>query len=342
MLILGEILNSRSRDESPRQHGFKVNHRRKYIVNGDYKGHYNILAELVDTFGPRDGTQTFFFYCRSDLFIIIRNCNLFQTGSGQLEAAIDWMLEKSHEEGLENIHTEDVSVPHWVRNNESAWMVLPRLHKLNMLGLGSSVGTPPEGIRAEVLVVKDFDDLEANAHLSNRTSPAAGTSVAHNPPWVSYGETVQYRASGATRAAKVGAVASLIRSVGPFSINSPHTGHQYYGDAPAKIPTACITVEDAAMMERMQDRGQKIEVLLTMGAMNYPDFVSRNSIVEVEGLEWPDETVVVSGPPSSWDVGSQGAMDIEGECARDAVGVSVARRSGRDGGASDVKVESAV
>lgn len=254
----------------------------EYIVNGDYKGRtYNILAELVDTFGPR------------------------MTGSGQLEAAIDWMLEKSHEEGLKNVHTEDVSVPHWVRNNESAWMVLPRLHKLNMLGLGSSVGTPPEGIRAEVLVVKDFEDLEQNAHL------AAGKIVVYNPPWVSYGETVQYRSSGATRAAEVGAVASLIRTVGPFSINSPHTGHQYYGNASAKIPTACITVEDASMMERMQKRGQKIEVLLTMGAMNYPDFISRNSIVEVEGLEWPDETVVVSGHLDSWDVG-QGAMDDGG------------------------------
>lgn len=94
---------------------------------------------------------------------------------------------------------------------------------------------------------------------NNRIFQAAGKIVVYNPPWISYGETVQYRASGATRAAKVGAVASLIRTVGPFSIDSPHTGHQYYGNASAKIPTACITVEDAAMMERIQKRG---EVLL--------------------------------------------------------------------------------
>nr|XP_053631515.1 carboxypeptidase Q-like isoform X1 [Cherax quadricarinatus] len=253
-----------------------------YVVHGDYKGQtYKMLAELVDTFGPR------------------------MTGSGQLEAAIDWILKVSETAGLENTHTEDVAVPHWVRNTESAWMTLPRLHKLNVLGLGSSVATPPEGIKAEVLVVKDFDDLKTHA------DQAAGKIVVFIPEWVSYGVTVAYRTDGASKAAEVGAVAALIRSTTPFSINSPHTGHQQYTDLNHTIPTVCIAVEDAEMMLRMQQRGQKMEVHLTMSAQTYPDFISRNTITEVLGLQWPDEVVVVSGHLDSWDVG-QGAMDDGG------------------------------
>ncbi|XP_068224115.1 carboxypeptidase Q-like, partial [Palaemon carinicauda] len=252
-----------------------------YVTKGDYKGRaYDSLAKLVDTYGPR------------------------QTGSGMLEAAIDYMLEASLAEGLENVRTEDVVVPHWERNEESAWMILPRHHKLDFLGLGSSVGTPEEGIRAPVLVVKDFHELEKKAHL------AKGRIVVYNPEWVSYGETVKYRSEGASKAAEVGAVASLIRSVSPFSINSPHTGQQWYSSE-NKIPTGCITVEDAAMLARMQERGDAIEILLKMGSVTSLTPPSRNTIAEVEGSESPQEIVVVSGHLDSWDVG-QGAMDDGG------------------------------
>lgn len=252
-----------------------------YVTTGAYKGQvYEHLAGLVDTFGPR------------------------MTGTGVLEEAIDYMVQKSIAENLDNVHTEDVQVPHWVRNDEAAWMRLPRLHKLNILGLGSSVATPPSGITAEVLVVTSFDDLK------NQSALAEGKIVVFNPPWKSYGETVQYRTKGASEAAKVGAVAALIRSVTPLSIDSPHTGEQYY-TVENKIPAACITVEDAAMMERMQARGQKIEVQLTMSAETYPDVTSRNTVAEVLGTQQPDETVLVSGHLDSWDVG-QGAMDDGG------------------------------
>ncbi|XP_076030561.1 carboxypeptidase Q-like [Oratosquilla oratoria] len=252
-----------------------------YVVKGDYKGKtYEVLAELVDTFGPRI------------------------TGSGTLEEAIDWMLVKSLGEKLENVHTEDAKVPHWVRNNESLWMTSPRLHKMNLLGLGGSVGTPPGGIAAEVIVVNSFDELDQK-HLE-----VPGKIVVYNPPWKGYGETVKYR-SGASKAARYGAVASLVRSIAPFSINSPHTGWQHYDEGVPKIPNAAITIEDAAMMERMQKRGQRVELHLQMQAENYPQTVSRNTIAEIRGYERPEEVVVVSGHLDSWDVG-QGAMDDGG------------------------------
>ncbi|XP_042238568.1 carboxypeptidase Q-like [Homarus americanus] len=259
-----------------------VDHIIDYVVHGGYKGQaYHLLAELVDTFGHR------------------------LSGSKQLEDAIDWMLEVARSEGLDNAYTEDVTVPVWVRNNESLWMTRPRLQELNMLALGRSVGTPPGGIRAEVLVVRDFKDLERQA------KKAAGKIVVYNSRWRNYHEAVQYRMSGAVRAAKVGAVATLVSSLTPFSLNTPHTGYQTYGKSLVKIPAAYITVEDAAMLERMQRRGQKVEVVLTMGAQNSPATTSRNTVTEVKGREWPRQVVVVSGHLDSWDVG-QGALDDGG------------------------------
>ncbi len=120
---------------------------------------------------------------------------------------------------------------------------------------------------------------------------------------------VQIRHEGAAIAAQAGAVASLIRSVTPFSIQSPHTGSMEYSNDVPKIPAAAITVEDAEMMARMQERGEKIVVRLTMSAATLPDAHSRNIIAEVTGRERPEEVVIVSGHIDSWDVGQGDAMD---------------------------------
>ncbi|XP_027005097.2 carboxypeptidase Q [Tachysurus fulvidraco] len=230
------------------------------------------------------------------------------SGSSNLDLAIKYMYNALSLDGLENVHLEPVTIPHWVRGQERAVMVLPRNHTLSILGLGSSVGTPKGGIEAEVLVVESFDDLK------RRANDAKGKIVVYNQPFVSYGETVAYRASGASEAAKVGAVASLIRSITPFSINSPHTGWQWYQPGVPQIPTACITVEDAQMMARMANRGIKIVVHLTMGAQTLEDVVSFNTVAEITGSEHPEQVVLLSGHLDSWDVG-QGAMDDGGGVA---------------------------
>jgi len=248
-------------------------------TNSDFA--YQRLARLCDTFGPRF------------------------SGSTNLEAALDWILAQMKKDGLENVHGEEVMVPHWVRGAESAELLAPRARRLPMLGLGGSIATPPEGITAEVLVVKSFADL------TERASEAANRIILFNVPFTSYGETVAIRTRGAVEAARVGAVASLIRSVTPFSIQSPHTGSMSYNGAARKIPHAAITVEDAAMMQRMQDRGEKIVVRLNMSAATLPDVASSNIVAEITGREKPEEIVLVSGHIDSWDVG-QGAMDDGG------------------------------
>ena len=130
-------------------------------------------------------------------------------------------------------------------------------------------------------------------------------------PWEGYGRTVRYRMAGADSAASVGAVASLIRSVTPYSQQTPHTGTMVYGDSVLRIPHAAITPEDAALLHRMQDRGERVVVRLRMGAQMLPDAVSRNVVGELRGSEFPDEVVILGGHIDSWDVG-QGAMDDGG------------------------------
>jgi carboxypeptidase Q len=242
---------------------------------------WNRLAEMTDTFGNR------------------------LSGSESLERTIDWVLAQMKKDGLQNAHTEPVMVPHWVRGEESAELVSPRHKRLAMLGLGGSIATPEGGITAPVLVVNSFDDLTKHA------AEAKGKIVLFDAPFVNYGATVAYRVNGAVAAAKVGAVASLIRTIGPYGIQTPHTGVMYYDSTVRKIPHAAITMEDAMLMHRMQDRGEKIVVHLTMHAKTLPDAPSRNVMAELTGSELPNEVVVMGGHIDSWDVG-QGAMDDGG------------------------------
>lgn len=242
---------------------------------------YDRLAELTDRFGARF------------------------SGTEDLERALDWILAEMERDGLAHVRGEPAMVPVWVRGEESAELLAPRPTTLPMLGLGGSVGTPDGGITAEVLVVSGFDDLEA------RGADARGKIVLFDVPFTNYGETVQYRGNGAVAAARHGAVAGLIRSVTPYSQRTPHTGAMGYADSVPKIPHAAITVEDAVMLHRMQDRGERIVVRLRMSARTLPDRESRNVIGELVGSERPDEVVVLGGHIDSWDVG-QGAMDDGG------------------------------
>ncbi|KRT83574.1 Peptidase, partial [Oryctes borbonicus] len=139
----------------------------------------------------------------------------------------------------------------------------------------------------------------------------SGKIVVFNEDWVSYGETVKYRDYAAANAASYGAVATLVRSVTPFSLNTPHTGWQDYNNSVTKIPTACITPEDAHMLHRMYKRGAKLLINIKMGAQHLSDSVSRNTVAELKGILSPDKVVLVSGHLDSWDVGT-GAMDDGG------------------------------
>ncbi|MCX6539162.1 MAG: M20/M25/M40 family metallo-hydrolase [Acidobacteria bacterium] len=239
------------------------------------------LAELTDTFGHR------------------------LAGSKALDDAIAWAVSEMKKDGLDNVHAEKVMVPHWVRGRESVELVEPGPQQLVMLGLGNSVGTPPEGIKAEAVVVGSFDELDA---LGTRV---AGRIVVYNVPFTNYGETVRYRSTGASRAAALGAVGMLLRSVGQPGLRTTHTGALTYADNAPRIPAAAITYEDADRLQRLQDRGVKLVVRLSMEARMLPDAESANVIAEIVGREHPEEVIVIGGHLDSWDVGT-GATDDGG------------------------------
>lgn len=248
----------------------------------DFEG-YERLGEMLDTFGHR------------------------LSGSSNLEKTLEWIIDTMKKDGLENVHGEEVMVPKWVRGREYARMSAPWGKDLAMLGLGGSVGTGGKELEGEVLVVSNFDELK------QRAKDAKGKIILYNVPFTTYGKTVQYRYRGASEAAKVGAIASLVRSVGPYSMNTPHTGTSAYEDGVKKIPHAAITLEDAAMMGRMSRLGLKIKVTLYMEARSFGDVPSQNVMGEIRGSEYPDEVIVLGGHIDSWDVG-QGAHDDGGGC----------------------------
>ncbi|MBX9929364.1 MAG: M20/M25/M40 family metallo-hydrolase [Gemmatimonadaceae bacterium] len=239
------------------------------------------LAALVDYSGPR------------------------LSGSANLERGIDWVIAEMQKDGLDGVRGEPVMVPHWVRGRESLRMIAPRAADVPMLALGGSIGTPTEGITAELLVVKSFADLTA------RAAEAKGKIVLFDVPFTTYGATVAYRSGGAVAAARVGAVAALVRAVGPFGMRTPHTGGMAYDSTVTRLPAASVSMEDAMMFARMQARGTPVRLTLQMEAKMLPDAPSRNVIGELRGREKPAEIVVMGGHIDSWDVGP-GAMDDAG------------------------------
>ena len=231
------------------------------------------------------------------------------SGSPQLERAVEWAAAAMREDGLERVQMQPVMVPRWVRGEERATMVEPGPQTLSMLGLGRSIGTPPGGITADVVAVGSFAELD-----SLPADAVRGKIVLYDVPFTTYSATVRYRGTGANRASARGAVAALVRSVGPVSLRTPHTGAMSaYVDTIPKIPAAAVTIEDATMMRRLLARGQRVRVKLEMAADTLPDALSHNVIGELRGREKPDEVVVVGGHLDSWDVGS-GAHDDGGGC----------------------------
>ena len=255
------------------------------LINEATRDHFawNRLATLTDSIGNR------------------------LSGTPQLDRAIAWAAAEMKRDGLENVHTETVMVPKWVRGAESADVVSPSRQSLAMLGLGGSVGTPRDGIAPDVVVIHGFEELEAAA------GKLRGKIVLLNVAYTNYAETSRYRRSGAARAARYGAVAVLVRSIGPDGLRLPHTGELNYVDGVPRIPGAAVSSEDADLLERMATRGEKIVVRLKMDAHTEPDVASANVIGELRGRERPDEIVVVSGHLDSWDVGT-GATDDGGGC----------------------------
>ena len=240
---------------------------------------YDGLAELCDSVGNRP------------------------SGSPALDKAIAWAQARMQKAGLRNVRAEPVTVPAWSRGEERARLLSPLERPLSILGLGPSPATPDGGLTADAVVVSSFDELHQLGEAAVR-----GRIVVYDVPYTGYGETVRYRAAGAAEAQKLGAVAVLVRSIGPISYDTPHTGFVFYPPGAPRIPAAATTIEEASALHRMAARGQTPRIHLELGGRTLPDAPSANVVGEVVGRERPEEVVLLGAHLDSWDVG-QGAQD---------------------------------
>jgi hypothetical protein len=244
---------------------------------------YALLEHLTDGIGPR------------------------LTGSAGAEAAVAWTAERLRSYGL-TVSTEKVAVPHWVRGLEEAEIVAPAPHGILVTALGGSEPTPADGVTAEVVEALGIEGVQA---LGRRA--VEGKIVLFNTPMAvrgmeGYGPAVVQRTRGAAEAARLGAVAALVRSVGTLSARLVHTGAVVYEDAVPRIPAAAVTAEDADLIHRLLASGGTVRVRLRLGCRILPDVESANVVADLQGRESPDEVVLISAHLDSWDLGT-GAID---------------------------------
>ncbi|HEY0801988.1 MAG TPA: M20/M25/M40 family metallo-hydrolase [Steroidobacteraceae bacterium] len=254
---------------------------------------YRRLADLCDKIGPRI------------------------SGSRQADAAVEQIAAAFRASGL-TISLQPVKVPHWVRGEEQAEIMdypgRPEgvTQHLHLTTLGGSVATPAQGISGQVLVVHSFDELRAHE------GQARGKIVLFDVPFdevlamngragSAYGQGVVYRAQGAIAAARAGATAALVRSVGGANYRLPHTGQMNYDPKVPKIPSAALSAEDAMWVSRLAAEGP-VTLRLKLTPQTLPEADSHNVIVDWPGRERPEEVVIVSGHLDSWDL-AQGAID---------------------------------
>lgn len=255
---------------------------------------YKLLTELTDI-GPR------------------------LSGSQLSWKAIEWSKNTMEKFGFQNVHTETCMVPHWVRGpiEEASIMGLPAKKAINLsiAALGGSVSTPKEGITAEVLEVKSFDELQA------KSNDAKGKIIFFNRPMdrskinpgEAYGGAANQRTQGAIEAAKVGGVAALVRSLTTALDDIPHTGVMSYDDSIPKVPSAAVSTMSANLLSDILQKEKNIKVYIKLTSQTLPDTVSANVVGELVGTEKPEEVIVVGGHLDSWDKGT-GAHDDGAGC----------------------------
>jgi hypothetical protein len=235
------------------------------------------------------------------------------TGSPGDKASIVWGLATLKALGFVNVHAEKVMAPFWQRGVETGEVMAPHPHKLFLTALGGSVGTPESGLEAEVVEVGSLDELAAKKEADVR-----GKIVFFNKRMrraldgAGYGEAVTVRGEGASRAAKLGAVGVLIRSIGTDSNRTPHTGSLRYEEGIGRIPAAALSNPDADLIERLGREGT-VRVRFTLGCRDMGQAESANVIGEVLGRGNPEEIVLLAGHRDSWDLG-EGAIDDAAGC----------------------------
>jgi Zn-dependent M28 family amino/carboxypeptidase len=207
-------------------------------------------------------------------------------------------------------------VPRWIRGEARAEITAPWPQTLAVAALGGSIATPAEGIEAEVVPVTTLDELKAQPRERIAGRIVFFTArMERSRDGGGYGKTVPPRGSGAAEAAKLGAVAMVMRPAGTSTSRTPHTGAQRYADGIPPIPAFALSNPDADLLEQQLASGQTVRLKLSNTSRWDGEAQSANVIGEIPGRSHKDEVIVLGAHLDSWDLGT-GAHD-------DATGVGI-------------------
>ncbi|QSE97879.1 M20/M25/M40 family metallo-hydrolase [Fulvivirga lutea] len=256
------------------------------------------------------------------------------SGSPQAAAAVEWSKQVMESYGFDRVYLQEVMVPHWIRGEREQARVLnsPKHGRveLNVRALGNSVGTGSDGVLAEVIEVKAISELEklGKKALENKivffNRPMDQTKIT---TFSAYGGAVDQRVFGASEAAKYGAKAVIVRSVGTVADDYPHTGTLIYDEKQPKIPAVAVSVKDADVLTEILKDTPQVQLYIETHCEMLPDVLSYNVIGELTGSEKPDEIIVISGHLDSWDLGT-GAHDDGAGCVQAIEGLRIFKELG--------------
>lgn len=251
------------------------------------------------------------------------------SGSAEAESALNWTADMMNQFGYDSVYMQDVMVPNWKRGEAEVCRIVGERNDLAVLAIGGSVATPVGGITSEVIEVQSLDEVD---ELGEKVK---GKIVFYNRAFdqrnistgAGYGGAVDQRVHGASRAAKYGAVAIIIRSISSGFDDVPHTGTLTYADDVARIPAAALGVISADRLTKALAEEHSVELLLDMSCEWKEDALSHNVIGEIRGSEYPDKVIVVGGHMDSWDVG-HGAHDDGSGCMQSINVIQTLKRMG--------------
>lgn len=249
-------------------------------------------------------------------------------GSAGDRAAVAWAQRELTRLGLANVRVQEVMVPQWVRGTLEARVTAPFPQPLAATSLGGSVGTPDEGVEAEVVQFRSLEELKQATR-----EQVAGRIVFVNRRMErgrdgrGYGVAVPVRIEGASVAASLGAPAIIIRSMSTAQARLPHTGIVSYAIGAPRIPAVAVSNPDADLLERMLSRGGPVRIALRSTARELPMTKSANVIAELPGGDHPEQVVVLGAHLDSWDLGT-GAIDDGAGVAIVCAAVTLIRNAG--------------
>lgn len=255
------------------------------------------------------------------LYDLCTNIGPRLSGSPGAAASVEWSRNVMEEFDFDSVWLQPVMLPHWIRGQKETGRIISRKQgtlSVNVCALGGTIGTGPSGIAAGVIEVKSFDELKALG-----AAGVKGKIVFFNRPmdptkintFTAYGGAVDQRANGASEAAKYGAVAALVRSMGSNLEDYPHTGSMRYAPNVVKIPALAISTRHAELLSQMLKEEKDVQVYLQNHSVTLEDAPSFNVVGEIRGSDFPDEIIVVGGHLDSWDLG-QGAHDDGAGCVQ--------------------------